>query len=147
VAFEPGCDALDRRRWNDEDAPARPEHRHAERPAGHIQRESALGAPSQRNGELELASISPPRMLRQGPPARDTTPSAAVGSPSRADHRGHSPGGELYPIESRCGGRSVPVDAKQGDVRGRVTPATVAATCTPESPTATSPSPPTPHRL
>jgi acetate kinase len=44
VALEHRRDALDRARWNDEHPPTWSEHRHANRLAGHIEREAAFGA-------------------------------------------------------------------------------------------------------
>src|SRR3954470_4126219 len=53
MAFELGGDALDGGRRDHEDAPARPEHRHPDRTAGRIKRETAFRAPSERSIELD----------------------------------------------------------------------------------------------
>ena len=84
VALERRSDAIDRGRWDDQ---------HAD--ADRIPSCRQLGLPRRGRGRLLrsaagadrapiLASISPPRMDRQGPAARETTPSAAVGEPSSA---------------------------------------------------------------
>src|SRR5712691_6071454 len=47
VALELRRDAFDRGRWDDEHAPTRPKNRHADRPAGRIEREAAFGVSPQ----------------------------------------------------------------------------------------------------
>src|SRR3984893_4122329 len=55
VALEHRHDALDRARWNDEHPPTWSEHRHANRLAGHIEREAAFGALPQARIKLDAS--------------------------------------------------------------------------------------------
>jgi hypothetical protein len=117
VAFKPGGNALDRGGRDDERPAARPEHRHAERPAGGIEREPAFGGAPQGRVELKAgvdlaAAQAPPGSTRAGDdPERRRRP-ALLG----ADQDGERTGRNVV-CSKRSRGQIRTVDAKQGDVR------------------------------